>query len=89
MQHENKENSATNNLDLEYKLQKQKFHYSTLTEPDPGHHEPKNIFAVIIDIRVPYMQGDKWMLNLKVVDHTINQRATSILQSGNRREFGN
>jgi hypothetical protein len=58
-----------------------KLNYKQLSIPVPGEYEPCNIFGVIIDFPVTYHQGDKWMLNLKIVDQSLNQKATNIIES--------
>ena len=50
-----------------------------LSEPQPGQYEPSNLFAVIIDFPVVYSNGDKHMLNLKVIDPSLNQKASNIV----------
>ena len=68
----------------------QQFIYTRLAEPSTGHTDPYNLFAVILDSTAPYAKDiksyysasetKKWMLNLKLIDPTLNLRAASILK---------
>ena len=67
----------------------QKFNYSTLLQPIPGQHEPSNIFGVVIDFPVAYQtESEKWMLNLKIIDPSLNQRATHTIESKDNYKKG-
>jgi len=54
------ENSAT--------LIDQKLNYLELTKPQMNHHEPYNIFGVVIEIPIPFKKNETWMLHFRVVD---------------------
>ena len=44
-----------------------------------------NIYAVITEIPTPYCKNDVWMLNMKVVDDSLNQRATMQIEDETRK----
>lgn len=54
----------------------QKLNYLNLTTPQLNHYEPVNIFGVVIEIPQPIKKNDNWILHLKLVDQSLNQRAT-------------
>jgi hypothetical protein len=39
------------------------------------------MFGVITDFPISYRLGDKWMLNINVIDPSLNQKATNEIEA--------
>jgi hypothetical protein len=65
-----------------------KLNYSSLSDPIPGQHEISNIFGTIINIKEPYFNKgriNQWMMSVKLVDQSLNQKATNQIKIMNSK----
>ena len=53
--------------------------YTELSKPSLGSLEPYHVYGVVIDATLPYIKNNKYVCTLKIIDHTLNLKAASIV----------